>query len=298
MYAQFFGNFLLSRDIITREQLLSAMEKKATRRIKLGTLAMHAGYMSANEVEHIKILQTHQDRKFGELAIESGILTKEQVDELLKAQVPNFLLLGEVLVDEGIIDNYQLETLVNEYESESGLYALEYDEDPREKIETMLKQYMQAADNNINEYELLYNVLLFNNLVRFIGEDFTPIYSTVCTEYPKNFCITQKITGPFDITLYIDMPESVCIAFASRYVGEDFEQFDEYVQASIEDFANLHNGLYCVNLSNTKNVELQLMPPEIVSDPVLMFEHQAFLMPIIFPFGSVNFIFELNDKNI
>ena len=50
MYAQFFGNYLLSHGI-TKEQLMHAMQEANNEHPKLGTLAMHAGYMSASEVD-------------------------------------------------------------------------------------------------------------------------------------------------------------------------------------------------------------------------------------------------------
>lgn len=294
MYAQFFGNFLLSHNVVTQEQLLTAMEQKSTRRIKLGTLAIHAGYLNANEVEHIKILQTHKDRRFGELCIEEGLLTAEQVDELLAQQTPDFLLLGQYLVEEGIIDNHRLESLINEYQSENEIYDMDGAAESKEKIDQLFKKYVESTGREVNEFELLYNNLLFNNLIRFIGDDFTPIYSSGCTEYPRNYCVSQKITGPFELTLYIDMPESVCTAFATRYAGEELTEFDEYVQASLEDFANLHNGLYCVNISNLRNIELTLEAPVVEKDELLTFDNTAFMMPVVYPFGTINFIFELN----
>lgn len=295
MYAQFFGNYLLSHDLISKEQLLAAMEQKNTKRPKLGTIAMHAGYMSASEVEHIHILQTHQDRKFGELAIEVGILTPEQVDELLCAQVPDYLALGQALVDAHVIDNYELERLIIEYISENEIYDLDNAEDSKEKVEQLFRHYLagneDAEDNNV---ELMYCSLLFNNLVRFIGDDFTPVLGTRIIEYPKNFCVSQAISGKYNIKMFIDMPEETCIEFASRYVGEEFYDFDEYVEAAVADFANLHNGLFCVNVSNTDNIELLLDPPVTEDGMLLFFENTAFLIPIIYPFGTVNFIFEIS----
>lgn len=295
MYAQFFGNYLLSHELITKEQLLAAMEQKNTKRPKLGTLAMHAGYMSASEVEHIHILQTHQDRKFGELAIEVGILTPEQVDELLCTQSPDYLALGQALMDAGVIDNFELERLIIEYISENEIYDLDNAEDSKEKVEQLFRHYLTVnEDTDDNEIELMYCSLLFNNLVRFIGDDFTPVLGTRIFEYPKNYCISQSICGKYDIKMYIDMPEETCIGFASRYVGEYFDDFDEYVEAAVADFANLHNGLFCVNVSNSDNVELLLDPPKVEDDMLLFFENTAFLMPIIYPFGTVNFIFEIH----
>ena len=90
------------------------------------------------------------------------------------------------------------------------------------------------------------------------------------------------------------MPETACMAFASRYTGDTFDDFDEYVSASLEDFVNLHNGLFCVNVSNDHNIELELLPPKIETSPLFEFKNEAFLMPVIYPFGTINFIFELD----
>ena len=82
MYAQFFGTFLLSHNVVTKDQLLSALGKKSSQHMKLGTLAIMKGYMTANEVDNVIISQTHNDCRFGDLAVREGYLTQEQVDEL------------------------------------------------------------------------------------------------------------------------------------------------------------------------------------------------------------------------
>ena len=293
MYAQFFGNFMLSHELITTEQLLAAMEHKNANRPRLGTLAMHAGYLSASEVEHIHIVQTHKDKKFGELAVELGLLSQAQVDELLALQVPDYLAFGQALIDMGIIDIYEWERLVADYISENEINELDFSEDSREKVETLyLRTKEKRGDRPVDTFKSTYTTLLFNNLIRFIGDDFTPLRGEDFPEYPIEFCISQEITGKHHIKLYIDMSMETCIEFASRYVGDDFTEYDEYVEASIMDFANLHNGLFCVNESNSENVELTLDPPQVEKNPVLEFEQPATLMPIIYPLGTINFIFE------
>ncbi len=297
MYAQFFGNFLLSHELITTEQLLEAMERKNANRPRLGTLAMHAGYLSASEVEHIHIMQTHRDLKFGELAIELGLLTQGQVDELVALQVPDYLAFGQALIDMGVIDTYEWERLVADYISENEINELDFDEDARERIETMIHGFIEHRDGSkpLDEYKGIYSTLLFNNLIRFIGDDFTPLRAEDFPEYPTEFCVSQEVHGKHHMKLYIDMPKETCIAFASRYVGEEFTEFDEYVEASIMDFANLHNGLFCVNESNSDNVELTLDPPVVEESPLLIFDQPSSLMPVIYPFGTINFIFEVKE---
>ena len=244
MYAQFFGNYLLSHGI-TKEQLMHAMQEANNEHPKLGTLAMHAGYMSASEVDRVIIMQTHEDKRFGELAIREGYLTEAQVTELLQTQ------------------NH------------------------------LVENFFVIAERPLSPGELSFLHLLFNDLVRFIGDDFSPVRPELCKEYPTNYCIRQQINGKFSIRTYIDMPESTCIAFASRYVNEDFHSFDEYVQSSLEDFLNLHNGLFNVNMSNEQGLELQLDVPNVVTDELVTFEHEAYMLPSVYSFGTIHFIFEV-----
>ncbi len=297
MYAQFFGNYLLSRNIVTRKQLIEAMCKKSSIQIKLGTLAIHAGYMTANEVDRVIILQTHQDKRFGEIAIKEGYLTEMQVTELLSKQTPDFLLLGQALVEDGIIDNEQLQDLIIDYQSDSELEAFEYSSETLAAIDRMIEKFFVLAERPLSQYEVAFFRLLLNNLIRFIGDDFTLVPPSLCKEYPTNYCVSQKVNGAFSVCPYLDMPESVAISFASRYVGDTYTSFDEYVQASIEDFLNLHNGLFTVNMSNDFSIELTLEPPTVEEKDLLTFTEETYLLPIIYPFGTLYFILVLHKTH-
>lgn len=293
MYAQFFGNYLLSRSIVTREQLIHAMQKKSSTQIKLGTLAIHAGYMTASEVDHVIVLQTHQDKRFGELAVSEGYLTESQVTELLKAQNPDFLLLGQTLIEEGVITNQQFQDLMIDYQSENDLDDFDYSLETQETIDHMLENFFVLAERSLSSSEIAFFRLILSNLIRFIGDDFTLVPPSQCAEYPTNYCVSQQINGAFSVRTYLDMSEQTCISFASRYVGETFTEFDEYVQASLEDFLNLHNGLFSVNMSNDHSIELQLEPPTAESRNLITLGKESYLLPIIYPFGTIDFIFEL-----
>jgi CheY-specific phosphatase CheX len=86
------------------------------------------------------------------------------------------------------------------------------------------------------------------------------------------------------------MEPDTAIAFAGRYAKMDFNEFNEYVKASLEDFINLHNGLFSVNMSNTYSKEAELDPPEHTEEKSLKLSDDAFIVPIIYPFGTVYFI--------
>ena len=295
MHTQFFGNFLLNKGVITPEQLIEALKIQSSTHKKFGTLAIHSGYMSASEVADVYITQTHYDKRFGELAVELGYLTPEQVDKLLTIQLPNYMLLGQILVDKKIVTHIELENLITEYKSEYEIYELDMMEEQKNMVDKLLASLYLPEDLPDAQNITCYLTLLFNNLVRFIGEDFTPLNIMTLPEVPTNYCVSQQVDGQFAFLSALDMDSETAIAFASRYVDDEFEEFDEYVSASMEDFLNLHNGLYSVNMSNDYTLELHLQPPECHENTVLATEAPSYLLPVIYSFGTINCIFSITS---
>lgn len=292
MYTQFFGNFLLQRNIVTPEQLIAAINQEGTSHIKLGTLAMYHNLMTANEIDDVVVAQTHEDKQFGELAVERNYLTEDQVNHLLSEQSPEYLLLGQVLIEQGIISNADLEDLIIDYESEHEIYDLDIQVDQKEQVTRLIRHYFKLGDLENSEVYESYLTLLFNNLIRFIGADFTPMTPILCEEFATQFGISQQINGKYNIVTGIDMSCDMAIEFASRYAMDSFDEFDEYVQASLEDFLNLHNGLFTVNMSNNYSVEMQLSPPQTHEEDLIDLRPDAvsYLFPVLYPFGTVNFL--------
>lgn len=292
MYTQFFGNFLINQNIITPEQLITAISKEAASHLKLGTLAIYHNLMTSSEVDSVVIAQTHEDKEFGRLAIERGYLTEDQVQKLLTEQSPEYLLLGQILIEEGIITNADLENLIIDYEAQHEIYDLDMQIDQKEQVAKLIQHYFKLEDVEHGELYETYLTLLFNNLIRFIGTDFTPLSPIVCKEFPTRYSVMQRITGKYNIISIIDMERTAAIEFASRYVMDTFDVFDEYVQASMEDFLNLHNGLFTVNMSNNFGMEMQLSPLETFESDLMDFEPGTvtYIFPVLYPFGTVNIL--------
>lgn len=298
MYTQFFGNYLLNKNVITQEQLLAALDKQATTRVKIGALAIHAGYMTASEVEQIFIMQTHQDKRFGELAIEKGYLSQKQLDELLDLQLPDYIILGQILADQGILTPVQLERHITDYRSEYEILDLDLNSEQKDMVEHLLENINFEESALQKEYVIDYLLLLFNNLIRFIGNDYTPLNILKLSEIPTAHCVTQDMGCPiFHVSSALDTDEATAIAFASRYAHDEFSEFDEFVRASMEDFVNLHNGLFLVNMSNNYSIEMTLQPPIYSENKILETSNTTYLFPILFPFGMINFICSIYEMN-
>ncbi len=292
MYTQFFGNYLLQRELINQDQLMAALSKISESKVKLGTLALSKELMTASEVDECLYMQTREDKRFGEIAVERGYLTEEQIQDLLKEQVSDFILLGQILVEDGAFSYEDLERYIFDYKNENEIYDLELCVENKDKIQELISKFFLMEGIEINEAIVMYLELLFNSLIRFIGEDFTPLPPVATKEYPTSHAVGQKIIGSCNYTTFIDMDRTTAIHFANRYAHEELREYNDYVIAATEDFINLHNGLFLVNASNNIGEDSELCPPEDFQEKMLEAEGTYAVFPVIYPFGKINLVVE------
>ncbi len=290
MFTQLFGNFLLRKGVVTPEQLLSVIKAASTSHVKLGTLCMHAGLMSPAEVEKVYVMQTQVDKRFGEIAVDEGYLTASQVEELMENQGPHYLVLAQELAEQGILNHEEVERLLYDYQTETELFDLDMMEDHKEKLKKLVLNFCNFGDIRNADTAVAYLQLLFNNVIRFIGDDFTPMDLVPFQEYVTKVATSQAVSGEFTLCTAVEMDENTAVAFASRYAGEEFSEFNEYSIAALEDFLNLHNGLFVVNMSNTSSIELNLEAPMEISNDLYAPEGSTYLLPLAYTFGTVNFL--------
>ncbi|MBQ8568995.1 MAG: chemotaxis protein CheX [Oscillospiraceae bacterium] len=289
MFTQFFGNYLLNKRLVEPQQLAEALSALKTTRVKLGVLAINAGYMTAAQVEKVHAEQQRIDKRIGEIAVDMGFMTLAQVDELFSSQSGTHLLLGQALVDRGAMTNAEFETALNAYKAENSLTDSDFKENDNAKIHTVIKEFYRF-DGASDELMVEYIDLLFKNIVRFIGDDFTPLNCEKITSYEYTNASIQKINGQFSCTSAIDAEDAAYIAFASRYAGEELDAVDEMADASAGEFLNLHNGLFAVNVSNDSGVELVLEPQNVIRNEKQTGLTDTYKIPLAFPFGTVTFI--------
>ena len=291
MYTQFFGNYLLQKELVTLDQLMHALSRLSDTKLKLGTIAMHKGLMTAGEVDECLYLQTTEDKRFGEIAVERGYLTDDQVRHLLDEQVDDYLLLGQTLVEDQVFTNDEFERIIFDYQADNEVFDLEDAVDTKDQVQALIRRFMLVSDADDNSLTVMYLELLFNSLIRFIGDDFTIMTPMTVTEFPVTYGVTQKIIGSREYNTYISVDREQGIEFASRYAKEQFTDFDEYVFAAMEDFVNLHNGLFLVNASNQYNEEMSLFPPSTLERTAVdVSEDNCVIFPVLYPFGVVHLI--------
>lgn len=290
MFTQFFGNYLLNQKLVTSEQLTEALELQKTTRLKIGVLAINAGYMTAEQINRVHEKQAMVDKRLGDLAVEMGYLTPEQLDELLHTQKTGHLLLGQALVDKGYMTNAQFEAALKDYKTRNSITDADFTDNQNDKISSVIKNFYHFGSFKNADVFTDYVSLFFKNVIRFIGDDFTPLDAKMTNELKSGWFSGQTVKGQFGAFTAISGGEEAYIGFASRFANENLTTVDEMTTASVGEFLNLHNGLFTVNVSNDMGVNLEITPQIVGSDKTIRTESEMFCIPICFSFGTINLI--------
>ena len=126
-----------------------------------------------------------------------------------------------------------------------------------------------------------------------IGDDFTPLESSVVNEAEAEYIVCQTIHGKYNAEICIACPKAEYLAFAERFAKETFTEPDEYVNEVVGEFLNVNNGLFVVNESNQHGIELSLDPQQYIHNGSVKYDGQAFCIPVAFAFGEVEFVISI-----
>ena len=289
MYTQLFGGYLLNHGILSTDQLALAMEKAKQTRVKLGVLAINAGYMTAQQVDECHKLQLTQDKRMGDIAVQQGYMTEAQLEELLKSQKSGYLVLGQAIMDSGYLTNEEFEKALSAYKATATITDNDFLEENEEKSEKILKEYYGISAEDASDGVTKYISLLLNNLVRFIGSDFSLLSPEKAKCLSSDLTVCQSISGVVNLTTALCTDEAAFLEMASRYAKEPVAQLDELAEASVGEFLNLNNGLFTVNMSEQSDIELELAPQSVKKGGIEGISG-AYIVPVQFSFGILRFV--------
>lgn len=261
MFSQYFGHYLLNRNLITHEQLIDALEFQKSVHVKLGVIAVDKGYLTSTQVDEVHEKQKQIDKRFGEIAVELGYLTEAQVEELISHQKQGYLYLAQALVDRGYMTMDQFSNALNDYKNENSLSDEQFEAIQNGNIETII-EYLLTKTPDAKEKFGNYVSLFAKNLIRFIDNQ---IYLEINKENQiesENWVIIQSIEGDAPLFTAINANDEALLFIASKYAEEQFTVVNELAKDSICEFLNLHNGIHLVNMSNN-GIELSMKPQQI-----------------------------------
>ena len=289
MFSQYFGNYLLNKNVVSAEQLKKVLELQKSVHVKLGVLALNLGYMNSAQIQEVHQLQMKVDKRFGEIAIELGYLNQEQLLTLLSSQKEGHLQLSQALIDSNYLNIAELENALDNYKKDCQLTGEQLEILKQGDIDKIVPAFLDFDDTTNSELYYEYLSLFLKNIIRLLDESPYLKKEVLPNSITAEWLIRQDITGKHNLYTGIVAEQKVFLSLASKFAGMQFSVMDEMSQSSLAEFLNVHNGIYLVNLSN-QNIELQMNPQEVSTPDSIKNNAGTYIIPIYLSEGNLYLI--------
>lgn len=284
MIAHIIGNYLIHKNLITREQLGDILREQDKVRVKLGLIAVAEGFMTQEEAEEVNKLQAVQDKRFGDIAIDNGYLTYGQVEGLLKKQGNAYLSFAQVLDNMGLMTVDQLEKYVLDFGYENQ-YSLSDLEDLKSNDATRILPYYLPLE--AESYLNLAGIAV-RTIMRCVDNNVYPMKAFFADMLEVDNAAVQKVEGEKSFTCAIAGRTDSLKYPASVFGKEEFETVDEDALDSIGELLNCINGLYASELSQD-SVTLELLPPHYETGIHEISAEKMLILPLIIDEKTIYF---------
>lgn len=291
MFSQLFGNYLVEKEIISKEDYKSAIEQQLAVRVKLGTIAIADGLLTEDEVESINKMQMQFDKRFGDIAVEKELLTAEQVDGLLKKQGNPYMQFIQVLMEASKMTATVLDKTLSAFQKEHGFSDDDMAALKNDDLDSLIPIFAFSAKPYVTDLA----GLVVRNINRFITRDFYigKIKHTDSLNY--SYLAGQKTVGKDTICLALaeENDEGTFAFVASNFSGETHETTGEDSIDAISEFINVNSGLFASELSK-KEINMDMEPVFAYKDQTV--KGDFYVLPIYVEDHKINLIISVNSE--
>lgn len=262
MGIQFFGEFLIDRWVVTRGQLLEALELQDYRNTKIGELAVQQGFMTEAQALQVNERQRHEDMRFGDLAIRMGLMTPEQMRTVLTLQKNNYLYLGESLLELGHVTEDILERELAIFVEEQARFS-------REQVPVPAGV---AAPEVISACVDL-TCKMFLRVVGILVKHGVPAVLTEAEDPPAgrkpefHLTVSVPMVTTVPVRYLLSVSSELAVAIATRILGQDAtRESEEIVEDAVCEFCNIVCGNVAARVAQQGH-DMEIGPPESLARP-------------------------------
>ncbi len=263
MFSRVFGEYLISKNYISREIYEEISKNIDSSRVKLGIIAVAEGYMTTQQADEVNRVQAMEDKRFGDIAIEKKYISKEGLEDILSKQGDRYLAFVQNVIERTDITMDQFDKIVDDYKDEYGCTDDEFVAMKSGNVDVILQKTLKVHNPNL----LYITGLVVRNIVRFITTDVVVYKATATRRYETEHFAYQELEGDFNSYLGFAGTEGLLVV-ASRYAKEDFDKVDEDSYDSVCEFTNCINGLFASKFSK-EGIAVDMLPPLFKDDAVI-----------------------------
>ncbi len=252
MGVKFFGQYLLEKKLIGREQLLDALEYQLSRNLKFGDYAVKKGYLTEEQVRSIQHEQKSLDLQFGELAVRLEFLTEGQVREILTLQKNDYIYLGEAIAEKGFLSKGAIDAELEAFRVEQEQYQVGRVTMPPETREPTVVEVIVDL-----------SVKLLGRVAHMVVKAGTPEVVEGLLELPGEG-VGISFNGGFNGLALFAFSEENARKMAAKVIGDDgaSKEPPEVILDALQEFVNIVGGNVVAKLGQMgKTVDIS--PPEV-----------------------------------
>lgn len=277
------AQYFLNEGVMPLEQIEPLLPKMREKEIQLPVKALRQRMVDPAVLDEIGSVSTE---KFIEIAKEKGLLTGAQINELLEESGGESLHFAQYLLDEGTLNFSELEVYFKERENMKELpvhYA----------IRTLCGEQLELESAFYSDFMEIF----MNSLMDFLRApaviSLEPVSEKVFSTDLATHAASQCMNGDVSIVTGILAENDKFLELASRYSEEDLTEIDEIAIDSIQEFLNVINGIYSIQLSE-RGIEVDLEVPRW-GKLVVPRGTQQLVMRVCTDFGTIYAVLALDE---
>jgi len=256
MAVKFFGQFLVENNLVSREDLLKAIELQEHKNLKFGEMAVSSGHVTKADIERAHNAQMSKDMKLGDLLVEMGILTLTQMNEIVTRQKNTHLYIGEALVQLGALSSDVLQKHLDSFKEDQAQYVSERIELP-----------VGVADGMV--WEMIAD-LTFKMITRVLGLTFRTGKCRMVASVDHNFMMAAlDLAGDVEARYVLSVSEGVQKEIAKAILREDSVDTEslEVLEDTVLEFINVVCGNVAAKASQMGKI-MHINPPVAIHPPL------------------------------
>lgn len=291
MFEQFFGNYLVGRGKLSKDEFRQIIERQKETRARLGLIAVSEKLLSVQQAEEVNQIQERLDRRFGDIAIDKGYLTKEQVGHLLSLQGNPYLCFMQTVLETGFLTAEEMEIELAAYQKENGFTMTDMEALKSGDVARIAPLFI--PDWHVLYFE--YITLTFRMISRVLHIPFYFGKMQLEKEYNIEAMGVQKLKGDHDLFVGLSGTGNHLLTVAESFAHETFEAVNEDAFDAICEFINCINGMFASNLSG-RNIDLEMCLPCWYRNRILRSRKPFYVVPIYFTDARIDLVVAMDIK--
>lgn len=260
MKTKLFGQFLLEKGYVTREQLLKALAEQRRSTATLGDLAVATGMLTVQDVDAIYRRQHTLSEPFAAAAVNLGLLTEQQIADLLHPDSAERLLLGQILVAHGSLTESVLEEALSAHSRV-----------PATDGTTVMRHFRGTDLDEVGPLCVQTMQEVFREMTG-VGVSIDPIPAAKAVSVGQRVWGQVILQGPDRLELAVQLADGDIYPLAEAVLGMPVDGFDDLAQDAVSEFLNVVTGHVCAHLQ-AEGGTVTAQPPTV--QPADEFAHQA-----------------------